>query len=165
MRVFVVMPIQGDHYGTQGAQSVYREYNERFTVIEDTLQEYDCVAIRIDKEAPLGGRVDRINEDILRSHFIIADLTDERPSFYFDVGYPDAITKPLIPIASKESVMEPGVDTKIHFDIHQNVRFFTNHEELAAKLREALDKNRELLLESDESEVATIGVRRGPTVE
>jgi hypothetical protein len=52
------------------------------------------------------------------------DSAVERPSCCFEVGYADAITKPLIPIASKESVMEPGVD-KIHFDIHQNVRFFT----------------------------------------
>ena len=32
-------------------------------------------------------------------------------------------------VASKESVIKPGTATKIHFDIHMNVHFFTNHKE------------------------------------
>jgi hypothetical protein len=33
-RVFVVMPIQGEKQGTQEEQRIYREYDERFEVIE-----------------------------------------------------------------------------------------------------------------------------------
>lgn len=149
VRVFVVMPIQGDRWGKQSEQNVYREYNERFEVIEQTLQEFGCVAIRIDKEAPLGGLVDRIKEEIRRARFVVADLTDERPSCYFEAGYAEALNKPVIPVASKESVMRPGENTTIHFDIHQNVQFFTNHEELAEKLRDAVEKNRKALIEPE----------------
>jgi nucleoside 2-deoxyribosyltransferase len=91
--------------------------------------------------------VERIKEEIFRARFIVADLTDERPSCYFEVGYAEALGRPVIPLASKESVMEPGAGTKIHFDIHQNVRLFTNHEEMAQHLRDAVEKNRKRLLE------------------
>lgn len=53
----------------------------------------------------MGGLVDRINEEILRSRFVIADLTDERPSCYDEFGYAEAAGTPVIPIASRESIM------------------------------------------------------------
>lgn len=149
-RVFVIMPIQGDRYGTQSEQTVHREYDERFELISDTLQEFGCVSIRIDKESPLGGLVDRIKDEIRRAAFVIADLTDERPSCYFEAGYAEAYGKPVIYTASRESIMEPGEQTRIHFDIHQNVRFFTNNEQLADHLRTAVERNKDRLLAAPE---------------
>jgi hypothetical protein len=143
------MPIQGDRYGSQSEQNVFKEFNERFEVIEDVLQDFDCVAIRIDKEAPLGGLVERIKTEIRRARFLVADLTDERPSCYFEVGYAEALGRPVVFLASKESVMEPGMPTKVHFDIHQNVQFFTNHNELADKLRTAVERNRAKLVDPE----------------
>jgi hypothetical protein len=155
-RVFVVMPIQGERYGSQSDQTIFREFNERFDVIEQTLLEFDCVAIRIDKEAPLGGLVERIKREIARARFVVADLTDERPSCYFEVGYAEALRKPLVFLASKESVMRPGVQTHIHFDIHQNVQFFTNHEEMAEKLHEVVNRNKDRLLATEDSNLAAL---------
>jgi hypothetical protein len=146
IRVFVVMPIQGDRYGTQTEQNIHREYDERFERINETLQEFDCVSIRIDKQSPLGGLVDRIKNEIRRAQFVVADLTDERPSCYFESGYAEALGKPVVYIASRESIMHPGEETKIHFDIHQNIRFFTNHEQLVDELKQAVEQNRDLLL-------------------
>lgn len=145
-RVFVVMPIQGDKYGTQSEQNILKEYDERFAAIEEALDEFDCVAIRIDKEQTLDELVGRIKEEIRRARFVVADLTDARPSCYFEAGYAEALGTPIIYMASKESVMVPGEKTKIHFDIHQNVRLFTNHEELKDKLTDAVEKNRGRLL-------------------
>ena len=107
-RVFVVMPLQGEQYGDQDAQRVHKEYDERFDAIESVLENLDCYAIRIDKEAPLDGVVDRIKDEIDRASFIIADLTDERPSCYFEAGYAEALGVPVIYIASKQSVVKPG---------------------------------------------------------
>lgn len=146
IRVFVVMPIQGDRYGTQTEQNIHREYDERFERINETLQEFDCVSIRIDKQSPLGGLVDRIKNEIRRAQFVVADLTDERPSCYFEAGYAEALGRPVIYIASRESIMHPGEETKIHFDIHQNIRFFTNHEQLVDELKQAVEQNKDLLL-------------------
>lgn len=145
-RVFVVMPIQGEKYGTQEDQRIFKEYDERFLKIESVVSKFGCVAIRIDKEAPLEGLVDRIKKEINDSTFVIADLTDERPSCYFEVGFAEALGRPVIHIASKDSVIKPGAPTKIHFDIHKSVQFFSNHKELKAKLMGAIVKNKSKLL-------------------
>ncbi len=139
------MPIQGERFGSQDEQRIFREFDERFEVIESVLGDMDSVAIRIDKEHPLEDVVRRIKDEIQRATFIVADLTDERQSCYFEAGYAEAFGKPVIYIASKESVLAPGTPTRIHCDIHMNINLFTNHEELADKLRAAIEKNREKL--------------------
>jgi hypothetical protein len=147
-RVFIVMPIQGEQFGTQDDQRIWREFDLRFQAIEKLLGKYDAVAIRIDKEHTLDELVKRIKDEIEKSSFVIADLTDERPSCYFEAGYAEALKKPIIFIASKESVVSPKKATKIHFDIHRNVNFFTNNKELCTKLKAAIEKNRASLLVS-----------------
>lgn len=144
-RVFIVMPIQGEKFGSMDEQRIYAEYDKRFETLEKLLGKKDCVAIRIDKEVPLESLVGRIKEEINRAKFIVADLTDERPSCYFEVGYAEALKKPVIYVASKDSVVNPKLPTKIHFDIHQNVNFFTNHGQLIEKLTAALEKNQDVL--------------------
>lgn len=141
-RVFVVMPIQGERHGTQEDQRVYREYDERFVTIESVIAGFGGVAIRIDKEHPLEDLVGRIKKEIRDAAFIVADLTDERPSCYFEAGYAEALPRHVVYVASKQSVLKPGTTTKIHFDIHMNVQFFTNHKELKEKLRDAIEKNK-----------------------
>ena len=144
-RVFVIMPIQGEKHGTQEDQRVYREYDERFVAIETVIAKVGGVAIRIDKEHPLEDLVGRIKKEIRDSAFVVADLTDERQSCYFEAGFAEALPRPVIYVASKQSVLNPGAATKIHFDIHMNVQFFTNHKELRDKLGDAIEKNRERL--------------------
>ncbi|HVZ83188.1 MAG TPA: hypothetical protein VG893_05890 [Terracidiphilus sp.] len=140
-RVFIVMPIQGEQYGSQDEQRIWREFDARFEAIETLLGKYQAVAIRIDKEHTLDELVKRIKDEIEKARFVIADLTDERPSCYYEAGYAEAMKKPTIYVASKESVVSPKTATKIHFDIHRNVNFFVNIKELRKKLKEAIDKN------------------------
>ena len=144
-RVFVVMPIQGDQYGTQDDQRIWAEFDKRFEVIEKLLGSHDAVAIRIDKEHTLDELVKRIKEEIERAQFVIADLTDERPSCYFEVGYAEALRKPVIYVASKESVVNPKTPTKIHFDIHRNINTFVNHKQLKERVDDSIKKNRKRL--------------------
>jgi len=145
-RVFVVMPIQGEKFGTQDEQRILKEYDSRFEAIEALLGKYEAVAIRIDKEHTLDELVKKIKEEIERSTFVVADLTDERPSCYYEAGYAEALKKPIIFVASKESVVNPKTKTHIHFDIHRNVNYFTNTKELKEKLSAAIDKNKTRLL-------------------
>lgn len=151
-RVFIIMPIQGEQYGTQDQQRIWKEYDSRFETIEKLLGKYDAVAIRIDKEHTLDELVKRIKEEIEKSSFVIADLTDERPSCYYEAGYAEALRKPTIFVASKESVVTPRTKTNIHFDIHRNVNYFTNTTELKQKLKAALDKNRDQLFKAKEND-------------
>ena len=148
-RVFVIMPIQGEKHGTQEDQRVYREFDERFVAIETVIATFGGVAIRIDKEHPLEDLVGRIKKEIRDSAFVVADLTDERQSCYFEAGYAEALPRPVIYVASKQSVLEPGAPTKIHFDIHMNVQYFTNHGELKAKLGDAITKNKDRLFPAE----------------
>lgn len=150
-RVFVVMPIQGDEYGGQEQQRIFAEFDARFTALEETLRKLGCVAIRIDKEQPLDGMVERIKMEIRRAAFVVADLTDERPSCYYEIGYADSYGTPVICVSSQESVLHPGTPTTIHFDIHRQVLMFVNHKQLQGKLRTAFEKNKEILL-ADRSE-------------
>lgn len=147
-RVFIIMPIQGARYGEMEQQRIFEEYDDRFSALEDILDELGCVAIRIDKEAPLEGLVERIKTEIQRAQFVICDLTDERPSCYYELGYADALLVPAICVASTDSVMTPSVPTKIHFDVHRQVQMFTNHRELKEKVKHVFDRNREALLAS-----------------
>ena len=151
-RVFVVMPIQGDQYGTQDDQRVWTEFDKRFEVIEEILGNHDAVAIRIDKEHTLDELVRRIKEEIERALFVVADLTDERPSCYFEVGYAEALRKPVIYVASKESVVNPKTTTKVHFDIHRNINTFVNHKQLKEKLDASIKKNWKHLFERAKTE-------------
>jgi len=153
-RVFVIMPIQGEKHGTQEDQRIYREYDERFEVIETVVANFDGVAIRIDKEHPLEDLVGRIKKEIRDAAFVIADLSDERPSCYFEAGFAEALLRPVVYVASKQSVIKPGTTTKIHFDIHINVHFFSNHKELAEKLTDAIEKNKDRLFPADQGEGA-----------
>ena len=145
-RVFIVMPIQGEKFGTQDEQRILKEYDSRFEAIESLLGKFNAVAIRIDKEHTLDELVKKIKEEIEKSTFVIADLTDERPSCYYEAGYAEALKKPTIFVASKESVVNPKTKTHIHFDIHRNVNYFTNTKELKEKLRAAIEKNKARLL-------------------
>lgn len=126
-KVFIVMPIQGEQGGTQEEQRIYKEYDDRFEVIEKIVGKFGGVAIRIDKEHVLDDLVGRIKREIQECRFVIADLTDERPSCYFEVGYAEALGRPVIYAASKQSVAKPGTNTKIHFDVDMNINFFVNH--------------------------------------
>ena len=150
-RVFIIMPIQGEKYGTQNDQRIYKEFDERFTAIEKLMPDFESVAIRIDKEHPLEDLVARIKAEIDRAVFVVADLTDERPSCYYEAGYAEAKGKPTIYVASKESVITPGKATKIHFDVHMNVNFFTSTTELREKLRSVIQKNKKALFERPSS--------------
>jgi hypothetical protein len=144
-KVFVITPIQGEKYGDQEQQRIFREYDERFETIEGVISEAGGIAIRIDKEHALEDLVGRIKKEIRGSQFVVADLTDERPSCYFEAGYAEALGKPVIYVASKQSVARPGTKTAIHFDIHMNMNYFSNHAELRGKLVSAIAKNRKTL--------------------
>ncbi len=150
-RVFMVTPIQGSKHGDQEQQRILREYDERFAAVESVIEQYGGVAIRIDREQALEDLVSRIKREIRQALFLITDLTDERQSCYFEAGYAEALAKPVIYVASPNSVMNPGTKTKVHFDIHMNVQFFTNHAELRNKLIAVIEKNKARLFPDREA--------------
>jgi len=156
-KIFVITPIQGSKHGDQEQQRILTEYDKRFEIIEKIVGGFGAIAIRIDRESPLEDLVGRIKKEIKSSQFVIADLTDERQSCYFEAGYSEASGKDVIYIASKNSVMQPGTATKVHFDIHMNVQFFTNHSEMEEKIRVTITKNKSILFPAEEGSRLVIG--------
>ena len=98
--VFVIMSFE--------EQSRLDDFQDAVKII---CEEREFVADRIDKR-PIGESydiVERIHRDIETCGFVIADLTNERPNVYYEVGYARGLGKPVIlTIAEGE---------KVHFDI------------------------------------------------
>jgi nucleoside 2-deoxyribosyltransferase len=97
--------------------------------------------------------VTRIKDERTNSLFVIADLTDERPSCYFEAGLAEALKIPVIYVASEESIS--NYSTKIHFDIHMNVNFFTNIEQLVDMVNSTIIKNKAILFSKDKTLISS----------
>ncbi len=79
--------------------------------VKNACEEYSFNAERIDKR-PTGESYDivqQIHREIEACGFVIADLTNERPNVYYEIGYARGIGKPVLLTAAKGE--------KIHFDI------------------------------------------------
>jgi hypothetical protein len=149
-RVFMITPIQGSKHGDQEQQRILKEFDERFAAVEEIIAAFGGILIRIDREHALEDLVGRIKKEIQSSTFVVADLTDERPSCYFEAGYAEALRKPVIYMASQNSVLKPGTPTKVHFDIHMNIIYFSNHVELSEKLNSTVERNKDKLFNISE---------------
>lgn len=84
------------------------DYNYQW-VIQPAVRSQGFEITRVDEISHTGNITDLILDAINRSRFVVADLTDERPNCYYEVGYAHAQGKPVI-ILAKEG-------TQRHFDI------------------------------------------------
>jgi len=78
-------------------------------VIKPTIKQFHFDVQKADEISHTGTITDAILSAINRSRFLVADLTDEKPNCYYEVGYAHALGKPVI-ILAKEG-------TYRHFDI------------------------------------------------
>ena len=77
--------------------------------------------------------VDAIHHHIQTCGFVIADLTNERPNVYYEIGYAKGLDKKLI-LTSKKG-------TSVHFDLHGYNRVeWTGSENLKKQLRPIVDE-------------------------
>ncbi|MBW1298126.1 nucleoside 2-deoxyribosyltransferase [Aquimarina litoralis] len=87
--------------------------------------EYNC--IRMDKITDIKRITPEMFSNIKKSAFVIVDLTLERPNVYYELGYADALNKPIIATAKK--------GTSIHFNAKDIPILFWDSQK---KLREEL---------------------------
>ncbi len=87
---------------------------------------------RLDDEPAAGQIDDRMRVEILRSRFVIADLTDENRGAYWEAGYAEGLGKPVIYTCHKGYFDAKG---GTHFDTNhrQTVLWESTNEEKAAE--------------------------------
>ncbi len=119
---FMIMPLENNEV----------RHNFDF-VIRPAVEKYNYEINPIDKVEFTGEITNEILNQIVRSTFIVADLTDERPNCYYEVGYAQALLKPVI-ILAKEG-------TKRHFDIStENWIYWNDYKDLKGKFDNRLKK-------------------------
>lgn len=116
--VFVILPLGS-------VKHVRQIYDEG---IMPSLSRLGFEAKRVDDQAVHGGIVDAIREQLEASYFVIADLSGERPNCYYELGYAQAIGKPVLLFAERRA--------RLHFDVaHQMVHRFDHQRPIQRLLK------------------------------
>ncbi|MGE0592438.1 MAG: hypothetical protein AB7G23_09555 [Vicinamibacterales bacterium] len=115
--VFAIMSFSDDPR-MQDAYESFTEVCEEF--------EYECA--RVDNTTASGRIVPQILESIHRAAFVIADLSEQRPNVYYELGLAQGMKKPYIVTAAK--------GTLLPFDVHDvPTIFWENQKQLKDGLR------------------------------
>ena len=119
-RVFVAMPFQEDF------EDVYQ------FGIYSVIRSLGYVCERVDESIFAGNIVERIIEGIRGAEFVVADLTNERPNVYLEVGFAWGLDRPVILVAREGQ--------SLHFDVsHHRCIFYRTIGRLAEELKRTID--------------------------
>jgi hypothetical protein len=78
-----------------------RDYDDVFFVaIAGAAKKVKAVAKRVDQEAYEGDIVAKIKERLSTARAVIVDLSDSRPNVMYEMGFAQAVNRPVIPICS-----------------------------------------------------------------
>ena len=120
---FIMMPIDNKNPENE---DVYGAYKECFS-------KFDVKAVRADEIEHEDVITKRIIEEIKTSEFLVGDLTNERPSVYYEIGYAHSLGRRVI--------LYRKAGTSIHFDLAAyNCPEYRNITELKTILMKRLEE-------------------------
>lgn len=120
---FIMMPINNN----------VPEYEDIYATYKECFSKFGIKAIRADEIEHEDVITARIIEEIKTSEFLIGDLTDERPSVYYEIGYAHSLGRRVILYRRK--------GTSIHFDLAAyNCPEYKNNSELKSLLIKRLEE-------------------------
>ena len=109
------------------------DLQDRYDTIKECFSLFDIEARRVDEMEHSDVITEKICERIRVSEFLIADLTEERPSVYYEVGYAHALGRSVI--------MYRRQNSKLHFDLAAyNCPDYRNLAELKSRLVARLEE-------------------------
>lgn len=110
--VFVAMPFS-EHFDDVYQFGIYQ-----------TIRKCGFVCEKVDESVYAGSIIDRIMCGIQAAEFVIADLSEERPNVYLEVGYAWGLNKQVLLVAREGQ--------RLHFDLsHHKCLFYNNIGKLA----------------------------------
>ena len=120
---FIMMPIDSNIH----------ELADIYDVYKDCFLKFGITAIRADDIEHEDVITKRIIEEIKTSEFLVGDLTNERPSVYYEIGYAHSLGRRVI--------MYRKAKTTIHFDLAAyNCPEYENMKELKTLLLKRLEE-------------------------
>ncbi|MFM6383988.1 MAG: hypothetical protein ACKPGG_11595 [Microcystis panniformis] len=112
--VFVIMRVRG------------QDMTDAYAAIKDECKKLKLRAKRVDENSGSGLIIREITDLIERSEFIVCDLTNERPTVYYELGYAHGVGNEAMDILliAKEGAV-------LHFDIAPlRVQYYSSSEHL-----------------------------------
>lgn len=99
-KCFIVCPI-----GNEGTETRKRSDSLFKHVILPVCKESGFEPTRIDKENTSGSITEEIFKHLIEDELVIADLTENNPNAFYEMGYRAAINKPSIHLMTKDSTI------------------------------------------------------------